>query len=75
MQVCTSLQTDNHASTPPLSFYRPDALIATQQTNNTKCTINTVKTRQNREIKKITNQSMNQPKNAVPQAFETKHFI
>jgi len=21
MQVCTSLQTDNHASTPPLSFY------------------------------------------------------
>ena len=22
MQVCTSLQTDNHASTPPLSFYR-----------------------------------------------------
>ena len=21
-QVCTSLQTDNHASTPPLSFYR-----------------------------------------------------
>ena len=26
MQVCTSLQTDDHASTPPLSFYRPDAL-------------------------------------------------
>ena len=26
MQVCTSLHTDNHASTPPLSFYRPDAL-------------------------------------------------
>jgi len=26
MQVCTSLQTDNHASTLPLSFYRPDAL-------------------------------------------------
>jgi len=25
MQVCTSLQTDNHANTPPLSFYRPDA--------------------------------------------------
>jgi len=32
MQVCTSLQTDNHASTPPLSFYRPDALLAAQQT-------------------------------------------
>jgi len=26
MQVCTSIQTDNHASTSPLSFYRPDAL-------------------------------------------------
>jgi len=32
VQVCTSLQTDNHASTPPLSFYRPDALSATQPT-------------------------------------------
>jgi len=30
VQVCTSLQTDNHASTPPLSFYRPDALPAPQ---------------------------------------------
>jgi len=25
MQVCTSLQTDNHTSVPPLSFYRTDA--------------------------------------------------
>jgi len=33
MKVCTSLQKDNHASTPPLSFlYRPDALPATQPT-------------------------------------------
>jgi len=32
MQVCTSLQTDNHASTPPLSFYRPNALPAAQPT-------------------------------------------
>ena len=32
MQVCTSLQTDNYASTPPLSFYRPDALSAAQPT-------------------------------------------
>jgi len=32
MQVCTSLQTDNHDSTPPLSFYRPDALPAAQPT-------------------------------------------
>jgi len=32
MQVCTSLQTENHASNPPLSFYRPDALPAAQPT-------------------------------------------
>jgi len=32
MQVCTSLQTDNHASTSPLSFYRPDALPVAQPT-------------------------------------------
>jgi len=32
MQVCTSLQTDNDACTPPLSFYRPDALPAAQPT-------------------------------------------
>jgi len=32
MQVCTSLQTDNHTSTLPLSFYRPDALPAAQST-------------------------------------------
>jgi len=28
MQVCTLLQTDNHASTPPLSFYMLKALKA-----------------------------------------------
>ena len=32
MQVCTLLQTDNHASTIPLVFYRPDALPAAQPT-------------------------------------------
>jgi len=32
VQVCTSLQTDNHASTPPLIFYRPDALPTAQPT-------------------------------------------
>jgi len=36
MQVCTSLQTDNHASTPPLSFNRPDALLAAQPTSCVK---------------------------------------
>jgi len=30
--ICTSLQTDNHTSTSPLSFYRPDALPAAQPT-------------------------------------------
>ena len=32
MQVCTLIHTDNHASTTPLSFYRSDALPATQPT-------------------------------------------
>ena len=32
MQVCTSLQTDNHASTPWLLFFRLDALPAAQPT-------------------------------------------
>jgi len=32
MQVCTSLQTDNHASNPPLSFFKLDALPAAQLT-------------------------------------------
>jgi len=27
MQVCTSLQTDNHASTPPLSFFTGQMLF------------------------------------------------
>ena len=29
--ICTLLRTDNDASTPPLSFYRPDALPDTKQ--------------------------------------------
>jgi len=33
MQVCTLLQTDNHASSPPLSFFhKPDTLPAAQPT-------------------------------------------
>ena len=32
MQICTSVQTDNHASIPQLSFYRLDALPAIQPT-------------------------------------------
>jgi len=30
--ICTSLQTDNHTSTSPLSFYGPDTLPAAQPT-------------------------------------------
>ena len=37
MQVYTSFQADNHAGTPPLSFYRPDALPATQPTASKHC--------------------------------------
>jgi len=36
MQVRTLLQSDNNASTPPLSFYRPDALHAAQQRQSTE---------------------------------------
>jgi len=32
--ICASLLTDNHVSTSPLSFYRPDALPATQHPTN-----------------------------------------
>jgi len=32
MQVCTSVQTDNHVCTVPLSFYRLGALPAAQPT-------------------------------------------
>jgi len=30
--ICTLLQTDNHASTSLLNFYRPDAVPAAQTT-------------------------------------------
>jgi len=35
MQVCTSLQTDNHASTPPLSFLQAGC-PSCRQTNSVK---------------------------------------
>ena len=40
MQVCTSLQTDNHASTPPLSFFtgRMPFLPPNQQRQSTEGT-------------------------------------
>jgi len=41
MQVCTSLQTDNHASTPPLSFFTGwmPFLPPNQQRHSTEGTI------------------------------------
>ena len=36
MQICTLTQTHNHNSIPPLSFFRPDALPATQPTASNK---------------------------------------
>jgi len=41
MQVCTSLQTDNHASTPPLSFFtgRMPFLPPNQQRQSTEGTV------------------------------------
>jgi len=36
MQVCTSLQTDNHASTPPLSFYIQAGCLSCHPTNRVK---------------------------------------
>jgi len=38
MQVCTSIQTDNHASTPPLSFFtgRMPFLPPNQQRQSTE---------------------------------------
>jgi len=36
--ICTSLQTDNHARTSPLSFYRPYALPAAQPTASKQST-------------------------------------
>ena len=34
--ICTSLQTDNHASTSPLSFYRPDSVPVAQPCQSTE---------------------------------------
>jgi len=39
--ICTSIHTDNHASTPPLSFYKPDVFLApNQQHQTTEDTVN-----------------------------------
>jgi len=50
MQVCTSLQTDNHASTPPLSFLQPDALPAAQPTASKRDEIRSIYIKRPKEI-------------------------
>jgi len=50
VQVSMSLQTDNHVSTPPLSFYRPDALPAAQPTASTT---NSVKAAAAAEVRRV----------------------
>ena len=46
MQVCTSLQTDNHTSTHHSVFYRPDAFLPpNQQRQSTEGTLNLLKGR------------------------------
>ena len=41
VQVCSSLQTNNHASTPPLSSLQASALPATQPTASKHCRYST----------------------------------
>ena len=55
MQVCTSLQTDNHTSTPPLSFYRPDALpsIASRGKNKQAAAVLTATDRPTNSVKAL----------------------
>jgi len=52
MQVCTSLQTDNHASTSPLSFFtgRMPFLPPNQQRQSTEGTIMTDEIRQFQQV-------------------------
>jgi len=54
MQVCTSHQTDNHASTQPLKFfYRPDALPAAQPKASKHLESNTIYTEHAESSEKI----------------------
>jgi len=57
MQVCTSLQTDNHASTSPLSFFSGQMpfLLPNQQRQSTEGTLEPVnKGTINRQVKELT---------------------
>ena len=56
MQVCISLQTDDHDSTPPLNFFnRPDALpvAETNSVKALKANVSALPTRQNVQTKNL----------------------
>jgi len=57
MQVCTSLQTDNHASTPPLKFFtgRMPFLSPNQQHQSTEGKQSTMTLKQNKVLYSVTN--------------------
>jgi len=52
MQACTSLQTDNHTSTPPFSFFtgRMHFLLPDQQHQSTEGTIITLKCESDQQV-------------------------
>jgi len=56
--ICTSLQTDNHASTSSLSFYRPDALPDAQPTVSKHRRYNVDVIRRKEEVDKDTDISV-----------------
>jgi len=64
MQVCTLLQTDNHANTPPLCFYRPVPFLPpNQQHQSTEGT------------SWLVNQSIRLIKLAASRVPDPSHFI
>jgi len=57
MQVCTSLQTDNHTSTPPLSFLQAGcpSCRPTNSVKALKAKINNKAHKENTQLQKYTN--------------------
>jgi len=56
MQVCTSLQTDNHANTPPLSFLQAGC-PSCRPTNSIKALNAKKHETKSKQIYKVTNES------------------
>jgi len=67
MQICTFTQTHNHASIPPLGFYRPDALPATQPTASKHLT--------NNNNNKSSPKSFGKSRIAFPHGREWTHLL